>query len=881
MSFFSFPASLLIWFNRTRILNFAYPGPKLLIMGFIFTMIFMASGCRRTKTFYQEGVSLELATYRARQIYDVKYDLHFIIPQSLEESVKGNAIITFKTLKAMHGVILDFQPGEEYIHSLMVNGVDEKFQWLNGHIFIDGANLVPRQDNVVEISFTASDQALNRSPEFMYTLFVPDRASTAFPCFDQPDLKAPFSLQLTIPSHWNALANGNEESVKLSNNTKTIFFAADQPISTYLFAFAAGDFQIESFTDQRHAFRVFHRETDTALLQRNLPEIFRLHGEAIDWMEAYTGIDYPYAGFDMALLPGFQYSGMEHPGAVWYRDARLLLHPSASLDERISKASLIAHETAHMWFGNLVTMKWFDDVWLKEVFAGFMADKMMEEAFPEVNHSLQFVTSHFPRAMAVDRSKGTHPIRQELSNMKLAGTLYGAIIYNKAPIVFEQLEKIMGPASFQGAIREYLLTFSHSNADWDQLVTILDKHTDKNINQWSRAWVYGQGLPEIGYRFMVENQQQGLMEITQVPTANNRVFPQQWLAAITTGEQELVPQMIWLEGENTKVKLIVEGLHPTVILNGQGLGYGYFRMNDHKILAFMDNSVMREDDNLLAAAYINLYENFLQGNLHRTAYFDFLMEALSREDHPLLVRLVLRQMEQWCLSFPWFGADVDKVAYVEDILWQKLHGAPADQSEMYFETWMKLSRSPQSAVQMRELYLGERKPAGLNLSDNMMTQLALEAAMRSADNRDLLQMEKDRIENVDRKRRLVFILPALSPDENERDTFFEHLKTPENRRPEPWVLDALYFLHHPLHPGQGKRYIRESLEMLPEIQATGDIFFPLNWLQATLQNYSDPDVYDKVMDYLESTPELAENLRLKVLQAADMLQRSSGLAETK
>src|SRR6187549_1707521 len=135
---------------------------------------------------------------------------------------------------------------------------------------------------------------------------------------------------------------------------------------------------------------------------------------------------------------------MEHPGAIFYNANGLLLDESATQDQMLGRASVIAHETAHMWFGDLVTMQWFNDVWMKEVFANFMAAKIVNPSFPEVNHELRFLLSNYPQAYQIDRTAGSNPIRQPLANLDEAGQLYGAIIYQKAPIVMRQLEMIVG-----------------------------------------------------------------------------------------------------------------------------------------------------------------------------------------------------------------------------------------------------------------------------------------------------------------------------------------------------------------------------------------------------------------------------------------------------
>jgi aminopeptidase N len=150
-----------------------------------------------------------------------------------------------------------------------------------------------------------------------------------------------------------------------------------------------------------------------------------------------------------------------------------------------------------MWFGDLVTMNWFDDVWTKEVFANFMAAKIVHPSFPEVDHDLRFLVAHHPSAYGVDRTEGANPIRQPLENLRFAGTLYGAIIYQKAPIVMRQLEARVGEEAFRDGLREYLQTFSYGNATWPDLIDILDARSAEDLAAWSRVWVDEPGRPTV------------------------------------------------------------------------------------------------------------------------------------------------------------------------------------------------------------------------------------------------------------------------------------------------------------------------------------------------------------------------------------------------
>jgi aminopeptidase N len=736
------------------------------------------------KVMLEPGVSSELATYRKKYISNVSYELAFRIPEQLCDPISGNAIINFHQSRAQRGVILDFQGGADRIHRVTVNGQEENFQYLNEHIILSSRFIIPAM-NRVEVDFTATDQAMNRSEEFMYTLFVPDRASTAFPCFDQPDLKAKFFLNLEIPESWTAVGNGPLLNVKTEKNRKHMTFSADHPISTYLFAFAAGNFDTIMHTIEDRSFTLYHRETDHEKLANNADRIFQQHFDALNWLEIYTGIPYPFAKLDMVLLPGFQYSGMEHPGAIWYRDNRLLLDKRAPISDQLAKASLIAHETAHMWFGNLVTMQWFDDVWLKEVFAGFMADKIVHPQFPDINHNLQFILSHFPRAYDIDRSRGTHPIKQHLDNLKKAGSLYGAIIYNKAPIVFQNLERMMGPDAFQQSVQEYLKKFSFNNSDWDDLAFIFDNNSSTDIMEWSHQWIYSTGMPD-----------------------------------------PYVP----------------------------------------------DSDV----ESRRAASHLKRYEGFLNNQERASSYFEHLVSSIEKENNAQIMRYLTNNLQRVFWRFLTHEERLHYASISENMLWKKINTVEPDEKPLFLEVFAKIALTEQAMNQLKEMYLNRISFKEMELSEEHRFLIASELMLREyPDSEQMLHDLMLSVTNPDRKRRMAFLQPVLSNEPIERDKFFSQLKDEENRRPEPWVVEGLNFLHHPLRSEQSRKYVGVSLDMLEEIQRTGDIFLPLHWLNATLGGYSDKATAKIVEEYLETHPDLNHDLQLKVWQAADHLFRAA------
>ncbi|MDX5436304.1 MAG: M1 family aminopeptidase, partial [Pontibacter sp.] len=338
---------------------------------------------------------------------------------------------------------LDFKEAPDHLQHVWINGksVDAPFQ--EEHIILPAKHLKKGQ-NEVKVEFIAGDLSLNRNEDYLYTLLVPDRARTVLPIFDQPNLKATFKLSLSIPKDWNALANGVLQDSSVTNGFKRYTFATSDTIPTYLFSFAAGKFKHVQRDMGGTTMHFYHRETDQEKIRESLDPIFQIHQDALVFLEDYTGIAYPFQKFDFVAIPDFQYGGMEHVGAIQYKAASLFLDEAATKDQKISRSNLIAHETAHMWFGDLVTMQWFDDVWMKEVFANFMADKITQVALKDTNYDMKFLVDHFPAAYSIDRTTGANPIRQPLENLQDAGSLYGSIIYHKAPIMMRQLERLMG-----------------------------------------------------------------------------------------------------------------------------------------------------------------------------------------------------------------------------------------------------------------------------------------------------------------------------------------------------------------------------------------------------------------------------------------------------
>jgi aminopeptidase N len=835
----------------------------------------MASACSDPGVETQPGVPLELAQTRSAVLENIHYKLRFeILPQEHKPIVAAVGI-SFELAENSSPLQLDYRNEEGGIQAMRVNGEEADVKWVNEHIVLPGRSL-RRGSNLVEIDFIAGDTSLNRNPEFLYTLFVPDRARTAFPLFDQPDLKARYELALVVPSTWKALANAPEASVKLLPAERTEYeFAPTEPISSYLFSFVAGEFQSITREVNGREMTLLHRETDAAKVARNVDAIFELHGESLAWLEHYTGIDYPFQKFDFVLIPSFPYGGMEHVGAIQYRASSLMLDDEPPLTDQLNRAQLIAHETAHMWFGNLVTMRWFDDVWTKEVFANFMADKIVNPGFPEVDHALNFLVNHYPAAYAVDRSEGANPIRQPLSNLNQAGQLYGNIIYHKAPIMMRQLELIVGEEGLREGLAEYLKRFSYANASWPDLIAILDKRTDIDLAAWSEVWVNTPGRPE--FRLLpADSTGAGTYQLLQRdPAGLGRVWPQQFdLLSLGVGSEVMSTFMAVADTTPVPGPMAGESA-PVQLFNADGRGYGLFPASMEILLAWDQLQAVQK-----GSALIGAYDQLMADpDFESAEYFGLLLEIVQREQDPLLLNLALGQLQYIYQSLLPDPLRMALTTVVEDILWAKtLAQTDSSRTKLVFRYFSVLASSDAQVRQLLDIWSGTLVVDKLILEEEDRIDLAQTLAIRLPEQSDeIIAVQLANISNPDSRRRLEFIAPSLSADQAVRDTLFESLRDRENRHTESWVSDAVANLHHPSRLGQSEKYLLPSLELLQEIQVTGDIFFPSDWLRATLGNYYSISAARTVRDFLAARPGYNPQLRMKILQAADGLFRATAI----
>lgn len=836
------------------------------------------------------GVSQQLARYRTDQIRDVRYDLELDVTR--RDTAVGRVRVSFARVKN-GDVILDFRG--HALSDVMVNGGSAADAEYNGaHLRIPSARL-RAGPNVVEARFKSPIAPAGASiirftddtdkREYLYTLLVPSDAHQLFPCFDQPDLKAVFNLTLTVPLESSALSNSRVESVlraRYSAGTTTIGFADTKPISTYLFAFAAGPYA--QLRDPKGDITLWVRPSRAREVETDT--LIALNRRARDWLAEYFGVPYPFPKLDFLLAPAFPFGGMEHPGAIFYNEESFIYRERPTLNQLLGRRNTTNHELAHQWFGDYTTMRWFDDLWLKEGFATYMAAKM-NALLGDSTAWMTFYLRNKPSAYDVDASAGTTPVWQALVNLDQAKSNYGAIVYNKAPGVLKQLEHLVGASAFQRGVHDFLVSHPYGNATWRELLASIGKAAGRDLTAWARAYFLRPGMPIVEQQLDVRDgriQRLALVQRPAQPLSGSGVWPMRVRVLLWYEGRPPVLLPVEITAEDTEVTEAKGLKAPSfVYANANDYGYGLFMLDDRSRDWLLEHHVQVDDAFLRAMLWGSLWDLVRDARLDPVRYVNAALEALPSEyDEQIAARLLSRigrAVDSYIATAEGAeGAEDAKVAALVTRVEETLLEGASDTTRVYglrkshFDAYVGIAGTPRGLRRL-DAWLDSTSAAGLTLRQpsrwSIVTSL-IANGWPSSDAR--LSTEAKRDTTTGGKRR-TFIAGAAFPRAETKRVYFERYLR-DTTLNEDWAVASLGAFNAPEQSALTLLYLRPALDTLPWIQANRRIFFLGSWLGAFIGGQQSPEALAHVDRYLAEHPELPRDLRQKVLQARDDLERT-------
>ena len=374
-------------------------------------------------------------------------------------------------------------------------------------------------DNTLEVESTMAwsrdGQGLHRSVDpadgeaYVYGHLFLDAAPTVFACFDQPDLKAPYTLSVLAPEHWVVVGNGAETRIGPVKDADSAFAAASgapvrwelartQPLSTYFVTVCAGPYASVRDEHDGIPLAIYGRASLADELHAQAPQMFEVTKASFDHYHQLFGIRYPFGKYDQIFVPEFNAGAMENPGCVTFRD-QYLFRGATTHEELLLRSNTIAHEMAHMWFGDLVTMRWWDDLWLNESFAEYMAYRTLTSATEFTDAWVEFSIVRKMWGYAAERAPSTHPVAgSPAPDARSALQNFDGISYAKGASVLRQLIAHIGDDAFVAGVTAYLRDHEFGNGELSEFLAAMSAASGRDLTEWSRAWLETAGADTIG-----------------------------------------------------------------------------------------------------------------------------------------------------------------------------------------------------------------------------------------------------------------------------------------------------------------------------------------------------------------------------------------------
>ncbi|XQW83992.1 M1 family metallopeptidase [Thalassotalea piscium] len=444
-----------------------------------------------------ESLFADYAQMRSKQVSDISYNLQVKIGNK-SEVFSGTTDINFTLADDnQNDLTIDFDSGN--VESVLVNGKPASFNYEQWFITIPKDELNTGK-NTIKISYQrpyATDgSGLHRfvDPEngevYLYTDFEPYDANKLFPHFDQPDLKATYTMQVTAPKHWQIISSTRETSIKEMGENKLWSFPTSAKFSSYVFSLHAGNYAVWEDSFEDIPLRVFARQSLAKYI--NTEEWFTPTKQSFGFYNKYFDVKYPFGKYDQVVAPDFNAGAMENVAAVTFSET-YISRGEKSTQAKMSLANVIAHEMAHMWFGDLVTMRWWNGLWLNESFATYMANLAVEKASDFENLWDVFYSGTKQWAYSSDDSVNTHAIELPVPSTGDAMSNFDGITYGKGASVLKQLPYYLGEENFRLGVSNYLKKFSYKNTDLDDFIGELGKAAGKDMSEWTQDWLYNAG----------------------------------------------------------------------------------------------------------------------------------------------------------------------------------------------------------------------------------------------------------------------------------------------------------------------------------------------------------------------------------------------------
>jgi len=444
------------------------------------------------------------AAARSARVSNVDYTLDFTLTG--KETFSGTTTLTFDLKDADSPLTVDLDKAT--IKSLTVNGKTVAPRY-NGWFITLAPHDLARGRNTVVVAYerlhSTNGEGLHRMVDpvdgrvYTYSHFEPAAAHQMFAVFDQPDLKATYQVTVSVPADWQVISTTRETNVAPAGDLRRWTFARTKKLSPYNFSMHAGPYKMWEDTSGKYPMRLFARQSVASQIKP--AEWFKYTKAGLAFFDDYFGIPYQFEKYDQVLVPDFLYGAMENAAAITFAERGFMYKADMTAEQRARLAYVIMHEMAHQWFGDLVTMQWWNGLWLNESFASFMGTLATAEATEFKDAWRAFYSDGKQRAYAEDQKTTTHPIEVPVPSTQNAFDNIDAITYSKGASTLVQLRHLLGADVFRKGVHNYLVKYQYRNAKLEDFIGSLGQAAGRDLTGWTREWLYQPGVDTIAAHY--------------------------------------------------------------------------------------------------------------------------------------------------------------------------------------------------------------------------------------------------------------------------------------------------------------------------------------------------------------------------------------------
>lgn len=606
----------------------------------------------------------------------------------------------------------------EAVTRVVINGEEHEVDWDGARIRLTGleASNVVRVEAVA--AYSRSGEGMHRFVDpvdgetYLYTQYEPADSRRVMACFEQPDLKAAYTFTVTAPLGWQVLSNQAPASKTAAENTQTVEFLPTLPLSSYITAVAAGPYaRVDSVWrrgEQTIPLGVLCRQSLAQHLEAD--EIVEVTKQGLDFFTDAFAYPYPWGKYDQIFVPEYNLGAMENPGLVTFTE-HYITRGAATDAQRGGRANTILHEMAHMWFGDLVTMKWWDDLWLKESFADYMGTHVSAAATRFTDAWARFANSRKAWAYRQDQLPTTHPIVADITDLEAAKLNFDGITYAKGASVLKQLVAFVGEETFFEGARQYFAKHAFGNTTLNDLLRVLSDVSGRDLAAWSQAWLETSGVSTLwletdaaGNRVLVQDSgisaarphrlRIGLYELSE--------------GRLTRREQ------IELDAVDARTAVAFEGAD-LVLINDDDLTYAKARLDERSLETVEAALSTLEDDLARGLVWSSLWNATRDGELQAARFLTIVSRHAPHEPNAALLAAILANASTAIERYAAPGSVANERRAWLETAWEALQAAqPASDAQL---SWARAFAAAASfddsrAADIREILDG-RAPDGL------------------------------------------------------------------------------------------------------------------------------------------------------------------------